>query len=174
MPLGAFGEGLGSLLEPFWRLLECSWGFLAVLFGIARLTLLGWLIARVFEGAALKELILPFAGVAAVMIVRGALEYFRAVMAHNTAARVQVHLRSLIYDRITELGPSHFGLERTGDAILAMIDGVEQLEIYFGQYLPQLIVSALTPFLIFGVVVFLDLSVALVMLAAALVTLIAT
>lgn len=150
-----------------------SIGVLAVLFGIARLTLLGWLIARVFEGAALKELILPFAGVAAVMIVRGALEYFRAVMAHNTAARVQVHLRAVIYDRITELGPSHFGLERTGDAILAMIDGVEQLEIYFGQYLPQLIVSALTPFLIFGVVVFLDLSVALVMLAAALVTLIA-
>jgi ATP-binding cassette subfamily B protein len=36
-----------------------SIGVLAVLFDIARLALLGWLIARVFEGAALKELILP-------------------------------------------------------------------------------------------------------------------
>ena len=79
----------------------------------------------------------------------------------------------MIFDKVTELGPAHFGLERTGDAILAMIDGVEQLEIYFGQYLPQLIVSALTPVLIFAAVAFLDLPVALVMLAAALITLIA-
>ncbi|MEL0114408.1 MAG: ABC transporter ATP-binding protein, partial [Rickettsiales bacterium] len=107
------------------------------------------------------------------MVARGGLEYLRTMVAHDTAARVQVHLRTVIFDKVTELGPAHFGLERTGDAILAMVDGVEQLEIYFGQYLPQLIVSALTPFLIFGVVVFLDLPVALVMLAAALVTLIA-
>jgi ABC-type transport system involved in cytochrome bd biosynthesis fused ATPase/permease subunit len=46
-----------------------------------------------------------------------------------------------------------------------MIEGVEQLEIYFGQYLPQLIVSILTPFLIFGVVAVFDVPIALVMLA---------
>ncbi|MEC7649423.1 MAG: ABC transporter ATP-binding protein, partial [Pseudomonadota bacterium] len=148
-------------------------GILAVLFGIARLALLGWLIAEVFKGVPLDELILPFVGVGAVMIVRGWLEYLRTMVAHNTAAKVQLHLRTVIFDKVTELGPAHFGLERTGDAILAMIDGVEQLEIYFGQYLPQLIVSALTPVMIFGAVVFLDVPVALVMLVAALVTLIA-
>jgi len=148
-------------------------GILAVLFGIARLALLGWLIARVFQGVPLDELIPAFVGVAAVMIVRGGLEYLRTMIAHDTAAKAQVHLRTVIFDKVTELGPAHFGLERTGDAILAMIDGVEQLEIYFGQYLPQLIVSILTPLLIFGVVVFLDVPLALVMLAAALVTLIA-
>ncbi len=148
-------------------------GILAVLFGIARLALLGWLIARIFQGAPLEEMLWPFAGVAVVMIVRGWLEYLRTMVAHDTAAKVQVHLRTVIFDKVTELGPAHFGLERTGDAILAMIDGVEQLEIYFGQYLPQLIVSALTPVLIFAAVAFLDLPVALVMLAAALITLIA-
>ena len=148
-------------------------GILAVLFGIARLALLGWLIALVFQGTPLDQLILPVVGVAAVMVVRGGLEYFRTMVAHDTAAKVQLHLRTVIFDKVTELGPSHFGLERTGDGILAMIDGVEQLEIYFGQYLPQLIVSAVTPLLIFGVVAFLDLPVALVMLAAALITLIA-
>ena len=140
-------------------------GILAVLFGIARLALLGWLIARIFQGAPLEEMLWPFAGVAVVMIVRGWLEYLRTMVAHDTAAKVQVHLRTVIFDKVTELGPAHFGLERTGDAILAMIDGVEQLEIYFGQYLPQLIVSALTPVLIFAAVAFLDLPVALVMLA---------
>ena len=148
-------------------------GILAVLFGIARLALLGWLIAQVFKGVPLNELLLPFVGVGLVMIARGGLEYLRTMVAHNTAAKVQLHLRTVVFDKVTQLGPAHFGLERTGDAILAMIDGVEQLEIYFGQYLPQLIVSALTPVMIFGVVVFLDLSMALVMLGAALITLIA-
>ncbi|SVB19804.1 uncharacterized protein METZ01_LOCUS172658, partial [marine metagenome] len=148
-------------------------GVLGVLFGIARLALLGWFIARVFQGTPLDQLILPIVGIAVVMVLRGCLEYLRTMVAHNTAAKVQVHLRTVIFDKVVELGPSHFGLERTGNAILAMIDGVEQLEVYFGQYLPQLIVSAATPLLIFGVVAFLDLPVALVMLAAALVTLIA-
>ena len=142
-------------------------GILGVLFGIARLALLGWFIARVFQGTPLNQLILPAVGIAVVMILRGCLEYFRTMVAHNTAAKVQVHLRTVIFDKVVELGPSHFGLERTGNAILAMIDGVEQLEVYFGQYLPQLIISAVTPLLIFGVVAFLDLPVALVMLAAA-------
>ncbi len=148
-------------------------GILATGFGIARLALLGWLIARVFQGAPVDELIWPFVGVAMVMILRGGLEYLRTMVAHDTAAKVQVHLRTVIFDKVTELGPAHFGLERTGDAIMAMIDGVEQLEIYFGQYLPQLFISMLTPFLIFGFVAFLDWPVAFVMLGAALITLFA-
>jgi len=148
-------------------------GVLAVLFGIARLALLGWLIARVFAGAPLNDLTLPFIGVAAVMVVRGWLEYLRTMVAHNTAAIVQVHLRRVIFDQVTQLGPAHFGLERTGNAIVAMVEGVEQLEIYFGQYLPQLVVSILTPFLIFAVVAFFDVPIALVMLIAALFTLVA-
>ena len=115
-------------------------GILSVLFGIARLALLGWLIALIFRGTPLDRLILPALSVAGAMVLRGGLEYLRTMVAHDTAAKVQVHLRTIIFDKVTELGPSHFGMERTGDAILAMIDGIEQLEIYFGQYLPQLIV----------------------------------
>ena len=105
-------------------------GVLAVLFGIARLGLLGWLIIRVFEGAPVQDLVLPFLGVGVVMVVRGWLEYLRTMVAHTTAARVQVHLRQVDFDQVTRLGPAHFGLERTGDAIVAMIEGVEQLELY--------------------------------------------
>jgi len=60
-------------------------GVLGVLLGIARLALLGWLIARVFQGTPLDQLILPVVGVAAVMIVRGGLEYLRTMVAHDTA-----------------------------------------------------------------------------------------
>ena len=148
-------------------------GVLATAFGIARLALLGWLIAQVFRGATLADIAWSAVGVVLVIVVRGWLEYLRAMMAHNTAARVQARLRQVIFDKVAELGPAHFGLERTGDAVMAMIDGVEQLETYFGQYIPQLVVSTVAPIMIFAFAMFLDWQVALAMLAAALITLVA-
>ena len=95
------------------------------------------------------------------------------MVAHRTAARVQATLRQALYDQVTALGPAHFTRSRTGDVILSMVEGIQQLEVYFGQYLPQLFVAALTPVLIFACVAFIDLPIALVLLVAALVTLIA-
>src|SRR2546428_8410079 len=93
------------------------------------------------------------------------------MVAHHTAALVQATLRRTLYAHITALGPAHFGRSRTGDVVLSMVEGIQQLEVYFGQYLPQLAVACLTPVLIFAFVAFIDLPVALVTLVAALVTL---
>jgi len=146
-------------------------GLGAVAAGIARLALLGWLLARVLEGPTAASLALAVALVAAVTVIRGGLDYARAMMAHRTAALVQARLRQAIYDQVTALGPAHFTRARTGEVILSMVEGVQQLEVYFGQFLPQLVVACLTPVLIFAFVAFLDLPVALVMVAAALLTL---
>ncbi len=148
-------------------------GLLAVGAGIARLALLGWLLARVIKGDPPGALVWPMALTAGAILVRGGLEYWRTMAAHRTASRVQGVLRGAIYDRVTALGPAHFSRSRTGEVILSMVEGVQQLEVYFGQYLPQLAVAALTPVLIFVFVAFVDLPIALVLLVAALVTLIA-
>jgi ATP-binding cassette, subfamily B, bacterial len=148
-------------------------GLLQVAAGIARLALLGWLLARVFAGDSLATLAVPIALTAVIILARGALEYWRTMMAHRTAALVQARLRQNLYDHVVALGPAHFTQSRTGDVILSMVEGVQQLEVYFGQYLPQLAVAALTPILIFASVAFLDLRIALVLLVAALVTLFA-
>ena len=148
-------------------------GLLAAAVGIGRLALLGWLLAMVFQGAGFDELAGPAVAVAGVMVARGVLEYWRNMVAHRTAARVQLHIRAQLYDKVVALGPAHFGFERTGDVITAMVDGVEQLEIYFGQYLPQIFVATLTPIGVFACVAFLDLPVAAVLLGFALFTLIA-
>jgi len=148
-------------------------GLATVGVGIARLALLGWLLSRVIAGDSLRALVGPAALTAAAILLRGGLEYYRNMAAHRTAALVQAALRDAIYDQVTALGPAHFTQSRTGDVILSMVEGIQQLEVYFGQYLPQLFVAALTPVLIFGFVVFLDLPIALVFLVAALVTLLA-
>ncbi|HEV8585753.1 MAG TPA: ABC transporter ATP-binding protein [Methylomirabilota bacterium] len=170
------------LSRELWRFtagvrLRIAWtvliGLAAVVAGIARLALLGWLLARVLAGPTLASLLPAVALVAAVTVVRGALEYWRTMIAHRTAARVQARLRETLYAQVTALGPAHFTRSRTGDVVLSMVEGIQQLEVYFGQYLPQLVVACLTPVLIFAFVAFIDLPVAAVTLVAAVATLLA-
>ena len=148
-------------------------GLLAVGLGMARLMLLAWLIAQVFAGRDLTDLAWPILGIAAVMVLRGAFEHWRVVVAHDTASKVQRHLRRTIYDRIAALGPGAVAQRRSGALASSLIDGVEQLEVYFGQFLPQFSVSLLAPVLIFVVIAFIDLPVAVVMLGFALLALFA-
>jgi ATP-binding cassette subfamily C protein CydCD len=148
-------------------------GLLSVSLGVARLGLLGWLIGQVFAGRTLAELVWPALLIGVVMVLRGASEHWRAVVAHENAARVQKRLRRTLYDKIASLGPGTVGRQRSGGLTLSLIDGVEQLETYFGQFLPQFLIALLTPLLIFVVVALIDLPVALVMLGFALVALFA-
>ena len=147
-------------------------GLLALASGIARFAFLGWFLALIFQGASLAQLAWPLAGVAIAIVLRAALEHTRTAVAHRTAARAQEMLRARLFDKIVELGPAWFAEERTGGVMLSMVDGVEQLQTYFGQYLPQLIISACAPFAIFAFMMWWDVPVASVMLAAAILTLI--
>ncbi|MGE3945003.1 MAG: ABC transporter transmembrane domain-containing protein, partial [Alphaproteobacteria bacterium] len=142
-------------------------------FGIARIVFLGMLLAAVFVGAEAGHLVLLAAGVAGAVLLRALLDHARTVIAHENGLIVQKTLRGKLYDKIAELGPAWFAGERTGGVMLSVVDGVEQLQSFFGQFVPQASVAALTPIAIFAVIVWWDAPVALVMLVAALFTLIA-
>ena len=147
-------------------------GMISTALGVIRLALLGWLIGLIFQGQSAGELIMPIIFAALVMLLRGYFEHWRTMMAHETSAIVQKQLRRNLFDQIVSLGPGYAGRQRSGELVLSLVEGVEQLETYFGQYLPQLLISALTPLIIFAFVAFLDLPVALILLVAALVSLI--
>jgi ATP-binding cassette subfamily C protein CydCD len=144
-------------------------GLLASVVGVARFVLLGSLIALVYRGAPAAALILPGAAVAAIVLVRAVLEHERTMVAHRTAARVQEVLRLKLYDKVGELGPAFFAGERTGGVMLSLVDGVEQLQTFFGQYVPQLAIAVLTPIAMFVIIAWWDVPVAALMLCAALV-----
>ena len=148
-------------------------GLVAMALGVARLALLGWLIGRIFAGDTIQDLAWPIAAIAAVMILRGGFEHWRNTVAHRNAAIVQKRLRRTLFDKVAELGPAYVGRERSGSVTLTLVDGVEQLETYFGQYMPQGLVALLTPILIFAFTAFLDLPVALVLFGFALLALFA-
>ena len=142
-------------------------GLIAAALGVARLALLGWLIGQIFSGATASGLWIPIAGITMVMMLRGVFEHWRTMMAHRTAASVQKSLRRILFERIATLGPAYAGRQRSGALTLSLVEGVEQLEVYFGQYLPQLMVAILTPILIFLFVAWIDLPIALVLLGFA-------
>jgi thiol reductant ABC exporter CydC subunit len=148
-------------------------GVLAATVGVARLALLGWLLGLVYEGVPFAELTMPILIIGAVMVLRGALEYARTMLAHHTAAKVQLALRDQLFNQVVSLGPAYFGLTRTGDVLLSLVEGVERLEIYFGQFLPQLFVAAITPLVVFALLAFFDLPLAALLLAFAWVTMLA-
>ncbi|OCC05554.1 ABC transporter [Labrys sp. WJW] len=147
-------------------------GFLSLALGIARFAILGWLIARLFEGTPLPDLMIAIGLLVAVILSRMGLEYWRAMVAHGTAAQVQDRMRLNLYDHIVELGPAWLAERRTGSIALSTIDGVEQLQTFFGQFLPQLAIALLAPVLLFAVLSFWDVPVAAVISGAAILALV--
>ena len=149
--------------------ISAALGLLALAAGIARFAFLGSFLAGVFRGSPSS---LPLAAAAVAILLRAWLDHRRTMIAHRTAAALQEALRGRLFDKIIALGPAWFGAERTGGVMLSMVDGVEQLQSFFGQYLPQVTIAVFAPLAIFAFIACWDIPVALVMLAAALFTLI--
>src|SRR5262245_28562823 len=169
-----FDRRLWSLTRGLrgWIALAILLGLVASVVGIARFAILGVLLSRVFNDAGFVAIAIPAIGVAAAVILRGLVDHHRTMISHRTATRVQEELRGRLYDKIVALGPAWFAGERTGGVMLSIVDGVEQLQTFFGQYVPQVTIAVLTPLAIFVFIAFWDVPVATVMLVFALVTLI--
>ena len=147
-------------------------GMLAVAAGLSRLAVAALIIVEVVHGdASFSSLAWPLAGMAALVVARAVLQYLQEVISHHTASIVKVRLRERLYQHSLSLGPGYFDQSRTGDALLSLAEGVERLEAFFGRYLPQMIIAALAPLVIFAVMALIDFRTGLVFLACALLTL---
>ncbi|HEY7495496.1 MAG TPA: ABC transporter ATP-binding protein [Candidatus Tectomicrobia bacterium] len=139
--------------------------------GIGRLAGSGYALALVFQGQPFARLLWPLLGVLGCIGLRAVLEYAKEAIGNRTAGEIKVRVRQQFYQHVLTLGPGHFDQERTGDVVLAMVEGVEQLETFLGQYFPQLAVATLMPLLVFVCMAWFDLRTALVFVAFALFTL---
>ncbi len=73
-------------------------------------------------------------------------------------------LREKVYKKLMELGPAYRDTVTTAEAVQISTEGVDQLEIYFGRYVPQFFYSLLAPVTLFVVVGTMSMKVALVLL----------
>ena len=76
---------------------------------------------------------------------RALLTWLNEVWANAVAVRVKTDLRERLFAHIQTLGPAYTRAERTGELTTAAVEGIEALDAYFSQYLPQLVITALVP-----------------------------
>ena len=148
-------------------------GLCAVFAGLARLTLSGLVIAGVLLGKPFSSLILPIGGVVACTVLRGLFQFLRDRIGQRTAAQVKVELRRQLFEHSLAMGPGQFDQSRTGDVLTILGEGVERLQVFFGQFLPQMIVAGLAPIIIFSLMASIDLSIGFIFLFFAVFTLVA-
>lgn len=85
-------------------------------------------------------------------------------MSHLATVQVRQTLRSEIYGKLLRLGVAYREQVSTSEAVQLAAEGVEQLESYFGQYLPQFFYSLLAPLTLFAVLAPVSLKAATVLL----------
>lgn len=72
--------------------------------------------------------------------------------AYYTSVEVKQVLREKIYKKLLNIGASYNQNISTSEVVQVSVEGVEQLEIYFSRYLPQLFYSLLAPLTLFVVI----------------------
>src|SRR5205823_3598863 len=110
-------------------------GLIAVPVAMWRLVLTGQTMARVFTGEPFDALVGALVLIASLIVLRALLQLARDEIANTTAAIMKARVRGVLYAHVLDLGAGHFDQRRSGDAVLALVDGVEQLDQFFGQYL---------------------------------------
>lgn len=121
-------------------------GWFIVTLNVLQILLIGQAVDKAFAGDTdMAGLALAFAGI---IVLRTALNWGARLAAHRAASHIKLQLRDRLYAHFTRLGPGFLSGERTGGWVNTAVDGVEMLEIYFGLYLPQLVLGLTIPLLL--------------------------
>ena len=131
-----------------------------LLMGVFCRVLAGLYAGTLAPGALTRAALLVLAAVT----VRIACGVAASRMAFLSSRAVKLRLRGLLYDKLLRLGASYREQVGTGEVVQVAVEGVDQLETYFGAYLPQFFYAMLAPLTLFAVLCRVDLPAASVLL----------
>ncbi len=139
-----------------WFALLCQ---IAVVFSITAL-----LEGAVTGNLQTQDMVRTAAVFAAAALIRFGCDRGAAHASFAASVDVKRILREKIYDKLLRLGASYREQTATSEVVQMAAEGVEQLETYFGRYLPQLFYSLLAPVTLFAVLSFVSLKASVVLL----------
>ena len=133
---------------------------------IVMIFILSNLLAQILDGKAFDfKRLLPYLGaLAAVMLVRYLCGYASSQTAFFASSEVKKVLRQKMYKKLTRMGTSYSEKVSTSEVLQVFVEGVDQLELYFGKYLPQFFFAMLAPITLFAVLVFVSWKASVVLL----------
>ncbi len=149
-------------------LLTVGMGFLVGVILVGQAYVLADIIDRVFLGKQGWAQVRVLVAVLILLSVARALAlWVREVAAQRVSGQVKKALRDRIMAHLFALGPTYARGERSGELSNTVVEGVEALDAYFSQYLPQLATTALVPLTIALIVLTQDTLSAVVMMVTA-------
>jgi thiol reductant ABC exporter CydD subunit len=141
-------------------------GTLAGALAILQFILLGRAVDGAFlAGRSLADLRPILAWLVGAAIGRGLASWAAEVLAHSAAGVVKVSLRDGLVAAVLRRGPRRIADERAGELTHILVGGVEAVEAYVSQYLPQVALAGTVPLLVLMVVLALDPLSAVVLIA---------
>lgn len=123
----------------------------ALVANVVLMLLIGLFLQRLFDGIAVDGWVAMLLGAGVTVIaVRMACLTYAQRMGVAAAAAAKRSVRRQVYDKLVRMGPGYSELIPTSEAVQVSVEGCEQLESYFGQYLPQLLYAVLAPLTVFA------------------------
>ena len=98
------------------------------------------------------------------LIIRYVCVYFSSKTSFYASAQVKKVLREKMYNKLSGMGRSYSQKVSTAEVVQVFVEGIDQLELYFGKYLPQFFFSMLAPVTLFIVLSFVNFKSALVLM----------
>lgn len=141
------------------------WQWLALISQIVAVFQIGRLAESVYK----KQIDIKLIGISGVIfivviVVRFVCEKQIAKYTYKASGDVKITLRKAIYEKMLRLGSNYREKVSTSEVMQVATEGVEQLEVYFGKYISQLIYSLLAPITLFIVLCRINLSACIVLL----------
>ncbi|MBQ1491361.1 MAG: ABC transporter ATP-binding protein/permease [Blautia sp.] len=105
---------------------------------------------RLYEGSwGMKNLVLPLLFICLTVAVRICTTRGAVRMSYLASRTVKRVMREKIYEKLLRLGTGYREHASTAELVQESVEGVEQLESYFGQYVPQFFYAFLAPIALF-------------------------
>jgi len=129
--------------------LTIFFGLLAGIFTIGQAYYLSYTINKVFlEHSVLSSVLYLIIIILTISILKAVSNWNQNFFANRVAGYAKNILRKNILNHLFSLGPNYTKSGRTGEISNTITNGVEKLDAYFSQFLPQLFLSALIPIII--------------------------
>ena len=137
-----------------------------IICNIIIILLIGQFINNIYSGEitsiADKSIFMSGTIIILLLCIRFICNILYAKFSNLASSKARMTLRELVYKKLLKLGNEYSNVESTSSIVQVMVEGVEQLEIYFGKYLSQFFYSLLVPITLFVFMSFISFKAALV------------
>lgn len=139
--------------------------WIAMLCNVVFIALTAWIIQRLFTKDIVNlDILYYICGIIISLCIRIICVRKAAQDSHEASRDVKDTLRLRLFEKVVELKGDYQSYVSTSELVQLNVEGIDQLETYFGRYLPQFFYSMIAPVTLFIIILFIDVKSAFILL----------